>query len=48
MKRDYKLYINDLLDCIQKIEDFVRDIAVARLRFSCECRQQIFLRLRSF
>ena len=26
MKRDYKLYINDILDCIQKIEDFVGDM----------------------
>jgi len=26
MKRDYKLFIKDILDCIQKIEEFAGDI----------------------
>jgi len=27
MKRDYKLYIKDILDCIEKIEEFVRGMS---------------------
>jgi uncharacterized protein with HEPN domain len=26
MKRDYRLYIKDILDCIQRIEEFVGDM----------------------
>ena len=26
MKRDYMLYIKDILDCIEKIEDFIGDM----------------------
>ncbi len=28
MKRDYKLFIKDILDCIEKIEDFVGDMGL--------------------
>jgi uncharacterized protein with HEPN domain len=30
MKRDYRLYIKDILDAIQKIEDFVGNISFER------------------